>query len=108
MAARLAIVGSKDGWIADFACSAFAAQFGKGEDISRPELLSRLLLSLGLDSEAAFARAAEPLIKDALRASTEQAISLGIFGAPSFVTEDGELFWGDDRLEQALTWARAL
>lgn len=108
MAARLATVGSKDGWIADFARAVFAAQFGNGEDIGRPELLSRLLLSLGLDSETEFARAAEPSIKDALRAATEQAISLGIFGAPSFVTEDSELFWGDDRLEQALAWARAL
>lgn len=29
----------------------------------------------------------------------------GLFGAPSFLTADGELFWGNDRLEQALDWA---
>ena len=33
------------------------------------------------------------------------AIALGLFGAPSLVTGDGELFWGDDRLEQGLDWA---
>ena len=41
-----------------------------------------------------------------LRAETEAAQALGIFGAPSFVTADGELFWGNDRLEHALAWAR--
>ena len=42
-----------------------------------------------------------------LRAETETAQQLGIFGAPTFVTSDGELFWGNDRLEQALTWAKS-
>ncbi|MGB6588200.1 MAG: DsbA family protein, partial [Pseudolabrys sp.] len=41
-----------------------------------------------------------------LRAHTEEAQKLGIFGSPSFVTADGELFWGNDRLEAALNWAR--
>ncbi len=31
---------------------------------------------------------------------------LGFFGAPTFTTADGELFWGNDRLEQALRWAK--
>ncbi len=44
--------------------------------------------------------------KEALRAATEEARALGIFGAPSFVTR-GELFWGDDRLDDALAWAAA-
>ncbi|HXW22681.1 MAG TPA: DsbA family protein, partial [Rhodomicrobium sp.] len=44
-------------------------------------------------------------IKSRLRENTEEAQALGIFGAPSFLTENGELFWGDDRLEQALLWS---
>ncbi len=47
--------------------------------------------------------ACEPM-KDLLRDETAKAADLGIFGAPSFVTEDGELFWGNDRLEDALDW----
>ncbi|MEM6662433.1 MAG: DsbA family protein [Pseudomonadota bacterium] len=43
-------------------------------------------------------------IKDRLRAATTEAAQLGVFGAPSFVTEDGEIFWGDDRLRAALAW----
>jgi 2-hydroxychromene-2-carboxylate isomerase len=42
--------------------------------------------------------------KERLRAATDEAKSLGIFGSPSFVAK-GELFWGDDRLEDALAWA---
>ena len=43
------------------------------------------------------------MAKEGLRAQTEEAQRLGIFGAPSFVVA-GELFWGDDRLEDALDW----
>ena len=44
--------------------------------------------------------------KQRLRQQTDEAQRLGIFGAPTFVTSDGELFWGNDRLERALRWAR--
>ncbi len=51
------------------------------------------------------ARAEDPEIKQRLRTQTGDAQALGLFGAPTFVTEDGEMFWGDDRLEQAIAWA---
>ena len=44
--------------------------------------------------------------KQALRAQTEAAKRHGIFGAPSWRTADGELFWGNDRLDEAIDWAR--
>ena len=43
--------------------------------------------------------------KARLKLETETAQRAGVFGAPSFVTDDGELFWGNDRLEEALAWA---
>ncbi|HWO38056.1 MAG TPA: DsbA family protein, partial [Candidatus Acidoferrum sp.] len=54
----------------------------------------------------AFAAAEAAETKDALRQATDQAQSLGIYGAPSFTTASGELFWGNDRLEQAIGWAK--
>jgi 2-hydroxychromene-2-carboxylate isomerase len=51
------------------------------------------------------ARAQSGPIKARLRDETQTAQQLGVFGAPTFVTADGELFWGNDRLEQALAWA---
>jgi 2-hydroxychromene-2-carboxylate isomerase len=44
-------------------------------------------------------------VKERLKAETAAALELGIFGAPSFVAPDGELFWGNDRLDQAIAWA---
>ena len=59
----------------------------------------------GLDPlETLSAMTSDP-VKEQLREETAIAAGLGIFGAPSFVTEDGELFWGNDRFEDALDWA---
>ena len=68
-------------------------------------MIANVVRALGHDGTAALARAQSDRIKAKLRAETEEAQRLGIFGAPSFVAA-GELFWGNDRLEQALAWAR--
>lgn len=105
-AARIALVGAAAGWCPDFTRAVFAAQFSRGEDISRPELLTSILASLGLDPVQVIAASCSGANKQALRSQTEVAVKRGVFGAPSFTTADGELFWGDDRLEQALAWAK--
>lgn len=105
-AARIALVGEAAGWCPDFTRAVFAAQFSRGEDISRPELLTSILASLGLDPVQVIATSCSDANKQALRSQTEAAVKRGVFGAPSFTTADGELFWGDDRLEQALAWAK--
>jgi 2-hydroxychromene-2-carboxylate isomerase len=89
---------------AAFARAVFAAEFAEGENIDQPTTLAAILAALGLP-ESALARAAGDPIKQALRAETDEAQRLEIFGAPSFITSDGELFWGNDRLEQAIAWA---
>ena len=103
-AARLALIGERDGWVAPFSEAVFSAEFGAGRDIARPEVLAEILGQLGLDAEACLAEAASAPVKAALRARGDEAVARDIFGAPSFVTPDRELFWGDDRLEQALDW----
>lgn len=62
------------------------------------------LAELGQSSETVIAKAQTSPIKDKLKQQTERAKSLGVFGAPSF-TVNHELFWGDDRLEEAIKWA---
>jgi 2-hydroxychromene-2-carboxylate isomerase len=104
-AARLALVGHDEGWGVEFSKRAYLAEFGDGRDIGERVVLLDVLSSLGLDSEAVFAKAETAENKQRLRAETAEAEALGIFGAPSFVTADGEVFWGNDRLEQALAWA---
>jgi 2-hydroxychromene-2-carboxylate isomerase len=105
-AARIALVGLADGWGEDFCRAVYRAQFGEGRRIDDPGLLATLLTELRVDCDRVLAAAQSPEIKDALRRQTEEAQRLGLFGAPSFITEDGELFWGNDRLEAALAWAK--
>ena len=68
-------------------------------------MLASILDGLRLDSQRLLSRTEQPEIKDRLKRQTADAQELGIFGAPSFVC-GGELFWGDDRLDQALAWAK--
>jgi 2-hydroxychromene-2-carboxylate isomerase len=106
LAARIALIGFPQGWGEDFARAVYRAEFGEGRQIGDPDVMADLLAGLGVESPAVLARAQSDEIKAELRGVTEQAQRLGIFGAPSFVTEDGELFWGNDLLEQALAWAK--
>lgn len=105
-AARLALAGEKEGWTPAFTRAVFTANFAGQKDISEDATLGAILDALGVDVEAALAVANTPENKDALRRQTEEAASRGLFGAPSFTIGD-ELFWGNDRLEAALDWAKA-
>jgi 2-hydroxychromene-2-carboxylate isomerase len=104
-AARLALAGEKEGWTPAFTRAVFAANYAGQEDIGEDATLRTILAALGIDAEAAFEAANTPENKDALRRQTEEAASRGLFGAPSFTIGD-ELFWGNDRLEAALEWAK--
>lgn len=106
-ASRLALVGAEDGWIVPFSKAVYRAEFAEGRDISDKSVLEGILTELGIDAVDAMDRAASPPIKATLKDAVAEAEDRGIFGAPSFVTSDGELFWGDDRLEAALQWQRA-
>ncbi|MFT3732691.1 MAG: 2-hydroxychromene-2-carboxylate isomerase [Hyphomicrobium sp.] len=103
-AARLAIAAGGQGAVAGFSQAVYAAAFGKGLDIFDDAVLTECLLAAGLDPETTRTLAGDPAVKAALRTNSDEAMAFGIFGAPSFTTSDGELFWGDDRLEQALAW----
>lgn len=87
-----------------FCQNVFLAQFGAKQDISDPVVISACAAAAGLPEDA-LAQIDDPANKHALRESTEDAARLGIFGSPSFMV-DQELFWGDDRLEAALNWAK--
>ena len=104
LAARLAYVGLDEGWGEDFCRAVFAAQFGEGRQIGDEAVMHELLASLGVAPAPALARARADDIKERLRAATAEAERLGIFGAPSFVCAGGELFWGQDRMAEALAW----
>lgn len=105
-AARIMTAALNEPWCGEFARAVFAAQFSRGEDISDEEVLLDVIRDCGADPVYWLALAQEDAIKADLRARTEQARNYGIFGAPSFRVGN-ELFWGDDRLEDAIVWASA-
>ena len=104
LAARVATVAGEHAWGADFARAVFHASFAEDREISEPSVVGELLLDLGRDPDATLEAAVAPANKEQLRAQTARASELGIFGAPSFVV-DRELFWGNDRLGDAIAWA---
>jgi len=103
-AARVALLGQDEAWIGAFSRAVLRANFGEDRDIARPEVIADILTELGLDATDLMARAGSEENKQALREQTEKATHMGLFGAPSFVVGE-ELFWGNDRLEDALEWA---
>lgn len=106
LAARIALLGQTAGWCAAFSRAVFHAQFAQGRSIADEEVLADILTRLDLDTPAILTQAnTDQKIKDHLRAATERAQELGMFGAPSFVTAQRDLFWGNDRLEDALAAA---
>jgi 2-hydroxychromene-2-carboxylate isomerase len=105
LAARVALVALEQGFGEELSRRIYVAEFEQGRPIAAPEVMTGIIDALGRDGAATLARAQSDDIKMRLRATTEEAQRLGIFGAPSFIAA-GELFWGNDRLEQALEAAR--
>lgn len=106
LAARVALVGLAGAWGEDYCRAIYRAEFAEGRTVEETETIAGVLTGLGLDAGAVLDRAQSNENRSQLRAHTDEAQRLGIFGSPSFVTADGELFWGNDRLEAALNWAR--
>jgi 2-hydroxychromene-2-carboxylate isomerase len=111
LAARVAVFGlapeNNQRWGEDFCLAVFRAQFADGQRIDDGATLAAILSRLGAQADTVLAATQSDANKLRLRDQTETAQKLGLFGAPSFTTANGELFWGNDRLEQALTWATA-
>jgi 2-hydroxychromene-2-carboxylate isomerase len=107
-AARLTLALPDGERRAAFVRAVYNANFARGELIADDAVLQRICADLGEDFATLTAAASTQAVKDALRTDTDEAIAKGVFGAPSFVCADGELFWGADRMEMALDHARQL
>ncbi len=105
-ASRVALVAEPEGWCNEFSLMVFQANFAQDIDISDEAVIASILESLGKSSTQVIERAKSEETKLKLRAQTEQAMEKGIFGAPTFSAGD-ELFWGNDRLEDALNWVKS-
>ena len=101
---RVALIGTREGWCREFTETAFRLHWTEGLAMTEPANIEAALAAAGQDAQRVLSMASAPEIKEAFKQQAERALERGIFGAPSFVVGD-ELFWGDDRLEDALAFA---
>lgn len=102
-AARVAVQLQDRPEIAPFTREMFKAAFCEGANLADSDVIRGILTDLGLDAQAVLDAARSEPVKSRLKMQTDEAQRMGLFGAPSFVV-DGEIFWGNDRLEEALLW----
>jgi 2-hydroxychromene-2-carboxylate isomerase len=105
LAHRVGLVASRDGWRSQFSKAVYRTWFIEKKEPAAPTNLHEVLLSIGKDPIAKLAEADSAEFHALLDAETDVARQLGIFGSPTFAVGD-EIFWGDDRLEQAIAWTK--
>jgi 2-hydroxychromene-2-carboxylate isomerase len=98
---RAATFAKQGGRTVAFALAAFRQAFTAGRDLSEADNVLIAAAACELHPNAVLKAIETTSVKSALRASTEEAGDLGVQGVPSIVV-DGKVFWGDDRLEDAV------
>jgi 2-hydroxychromene-2-carboxylate isomerase len=102
----VALAGADEPWVGAFCRRMMRANFAEDLDIDAEAVVREALAALDLDADAIVERALDEANKLALRHQTDEAMARGIFGAPTFFVH-GEMFWGNDRLDDALALAAA-
>lgn len=104
LANRLGVIAGQEGWAPAFTRLAYRAWFLDHKDFGQAEVAHSLLTELGHDANGLIERANSDAAKADFDAETDVARSLGVFGVPTFAV-GSEIFWGHDRMEDALAWA---
>jgi len=103
---RVALLGVNQPWMEPFCRSIMQANFVLDREIDREDTVSDALKALAVPVDQVLAQARSESTKASLRRQTEEAQMRGVFGAPTFFVK-GEMYWGDDRLDDALEHAAA-
>ena len=103
LANRIAVLGMQEGWCSNYVQATYRRWFIEWLEPGSEPNVSESLSEIGRDSERILELATGDETGEIYSCQTESAQSKGIFGSPSFIV-DGELFWGDDRLEDAVSW----
>lgn len=105
LANQVALLGMAEGWGRDYVRESYRLWFEEGVPAGAEPNLSDSLRAAGQEPKAVVARATAAEAVERLATETEKAAALGVFGSPTFVV-GGEVFWGDDRLDDAMSWLR--
>ena len=102
---KIAFVGAQEGWIKDYVLQTYKNWFQHGLEAGGDENLKATFKTLSLDVKKILARSQTSEIDKLYEEQTSVAVKKGIFGSPTFIV-GGEVFWGDDRLEDAISWLK--
>ena len=105
LANRVALVGAREDWGKLYTMATYRRWFSDSEPAGEEPNLSASIREAGQDPIRVLALAESPEIESTYRAVTEEAKLMGVFGSPTFVV-NREIFWGDDRMEDAIAWAK--
>jgi len=103
-AMRVATFAKQTGRTVSFSLAAFRQAFAAGRDLTEADNVLIAAAACELHPNALLKAVETEIVKNALREATDSAAELGVFGVPSLVV-DGEVFWGDDKLEEAVAAA---
>lgn len=101
----VALLGLQEGWGERFIPAAYRRWFQFGEENGGEANLRSALATVGQDYDRVLAAACSAAIQRDLQQQTDEARRLNLVGSPIFMVE-GEMFWGDDRLQDAIDWAK--
>ncbi len=104
-ALRVAKLAALEGWAPEFMKAHYRAWFLDGKPPGVGTNTEYVLVGLGHDPQSVLARAEADEVTKRIDSEVAEARRLGLFGSPHFIVGD-EVFWGDDRLEEALAWAK--
>tara|TARA_B100000965_G_scaffold324373_1_gene286310 strand:- start:175 stop:771 length:597 start_codon:yes stop_codon:yes gene_type:complete len=105
LANKLAVLGLKEGWGIDYVRLTYKRWFQEGKEPATEPNISEICKELNIDKEKVIANANSNEIENQYLKNTDSARKNKVFGSPSFIVSS-EIFWGDDRMEDAITWSK--
>ena len=105
LANKLAILGLKEGWGIDYVKTTYKRWFQEGKEPATEPNISEICSGLKLDKDKIISKANSEEIEKEYLANTVSARNNKVFGSPSFIV-NSEIFWGDDRMEDAIKWSK--
>ena len=105
LANQIAILGLDKGWGTDYIRLTYKKWFQEGKEPAIDPSISEICKELGLNKDEIISEAKSEIFEKKYISNTDSARKKKVFGSPSFIVEN-EIFWGDDRMEDAIKWAK--
>ena len=105
LANQIAILGLEEGWGIDYVRLTYKKWFQEGKEPAIDPSISEVCDELKLNKNEIITAAKDQIIQNKYLLNTDSARNNKIFGSPTFVV-NSEIFWGDDRMEDAIAWSK--